>query len=76
LDRFISGLKTKAVDLSKLTELMIAYKLGYNYSIFGAHEFMMDPIVRGRFSLDEINVRTLYRALEHLKRGGGNGGRL
>ena len=66
LDRVISGLKAKGTDLSKLAELMVAYKLGDNFSIFKAHGFMMDPVIRDRFGIDEINVKTLYRAVERL----------
>ena len=66
LDRVISGLKTKGIDLSKLAELMVAYKLGDNFSIFKAHEFIMEPVIRDRFRLDEFNVKTLYRAVERL----------
>ena len=66
LDRVISDLKTKGVDLSKLAELMVAYKRGDNFSIFKAHEFIMEPVIRDRFRLDEFNVKTLYRAVERL----------
>jgi len=66
LDRVISSLKAKGTDLSKLAELMVAYKLGDNFSIFRAHEFMMDSVVRDRFGIDEINVKTMYRAVERL----------
>ena len=72
LDREISKLKAKGIDLSKLAELMVAYKLGDNFSIFKAHEFIMEPVIRERFGLDEFNVKTLYRAVERLgqNRGG------
>ena len=43
LDREISKFKCKGVDLAKLAELMVAYKLGDNFSILRAHEFMMEP---------------------------------
>lgn len=59
LGRVISGLKTKGVDPSKLAELMVAYKLGDDFSIFKAHEFIMEPVIRNRFRLDEFIVRTL-----------------
>lgn len=47
---------------------MVAYKLGDNFSISRAHEFIMEPVIRGRFGLDEFNVKTLYRAVERLGR--------
>ena len=34
LDREIKKLKAKGIDLAKLAELMVAYKLGDNFSIF------------------------------------------
>jgi len=66
LDREIKKLKAKGIDLAKLAELMVAYKLGDNFSIFRAHEFIMEPVIRERFGLDEFNVKTLYRAVERL----------
>ena len=47
---------------------MVAYKLGDNFSIFRAHEFIMEPVIRGWFGLDEFNVKTLYLAVERLGR--------
>ena len=54
------------MDLAKLAELMVAYKLGDNFSIFKDHEFIMEPIIRERFGLDEFSAKTLYRAVERL----------
>jgi transposase len=45
---------------------MVAYKLGDNFSIFKAHEFIMEPVIRERFGLDEFSAKTLYRAVERL----------
>lgn len=72
LDKVISNLKTKGVDLSELAELIAAYKLGDDLSIFRAHEFITEPVIRDRFRLDEFDVGTLYRAAE---RPGQNRGR-
>ncbi len=58
--------KAKGIDLSKLAELMVAYKLGDNFSMFKAHEFIMEPVIRERFGLDEFSAKTLYRAVERL----------
>ena len=66
LVREIKKLKAKGIGLSKLAELMVAYKLGDNFSIFKAHEFIMEPVIRERFGFDEFNVKTLYRAVERL----------
>ncbi len=68
LDREIAKLKARGVDLAKLSELIVAYKLGDNFSIFKAHKFMMEPVIRERFGLDEFNVKTLYRAVERWDR--------
>ena len=66
LDREISSLKSKGVDLAKLAELLVAYKLGDNFSILRAHEFVMEPAIRNRFGLQEFSAKTLYRAVERL----------
>ena len=66
LDREISSLKSKGVDLAKLAELLVAYKLGDNFSILRAHEFVMEPAIRDRFGLQEFSAKTLYRAVERL----------
>jgi len=41
LDRLISGFKKKGTDLEKLAELLMAYKLGDNFSIHKAHGFII-----------------------------------
>jgi transposase len=46
--------------------MMVAYKLGDNFSILKAHEFIMQPEIRQRFGLGEFNVKGLYRATERL----------
>ncbi len=46
LDREISSLKSEGVDLAKLAELLVAYKLGDNYGILRDHEFLMEPSIR------------------------------
>jgi len=37
----MNDLKSKGIDLGKLAELMVAYKLGDNFSILRCHEFAM-----------------------------------
>jgi len=66
LDKVISGFKKKGTDLGKLAELLVAYKLGDNFSILKAHEFIMQPEIRRRFGIEEFDVKGLYRAVERL----------
>jgi len=66
LDRVISGFKKKGTDLGKLAELLVAYKLGDNFSIFKAHGFITQPEIRRRFGINEFNVKGLYHAVERL----------
>jgi len=66
LDTVISKFKKKGTDLGRLAELLVAYKLGDNFSILRAHDFIMQPEIRGRFGIDEFDVRGLYRAIERL----------
>lgn len=66
LDRVISGLKKKGTDLGKLAELLVAYKLGDNFSILKVHEFITRPEMRQRFGIDGFDVKGPYRAVERL----------
>ena len=66
LDKVISGFKKKGTDLGRLAELLGAYKLGDNFSILKAHEFIMRPTIRERFGIEEFDVKGLYRAVERL----------
>ena len=43
--------KTKGTDLAKLTEAMVAYKAGDNFSILRCHEFTMQRPIREIFGL-------------------------
>ena len=52
-------------------ESIVAYKLGNNYSIFKAHEFIICLVNRGRFRIDKFNVKTLYRVVKHWGKTGG-----
>lgn len=62
----LSGLKTKGTDLAKLAELMVAYKVGDNFSILRCHDFAMSPPIREHIGVPEFDVRGLYRAVEIL----------
>ena len=66
LEKKISNLKSKGIDLGRLIELLVAYKLGDNFSILRAHDFIMRPEIRSRFGLGEFDVKTLYRAVERI----------
>ena len=68
LDEVIRAFKTKGTDLDKLTEAMVAYKAGDNFSILRCHGFMMQPPIREALGLPEFDVRGLYRAVEILGR--------
>lgn len=66
LEKKISGFKSKGIDLGRLAELLVAYKLGDNFSILRAHDFIMQPEICERFGIDEFDVKTLYRAVERI----------
>jgi transposase len=62
----IKGMKSKGTDLGKLAELMVAYKVGDNFSILRCHDLAMSPLVKEHFRFPEFDVRGLYRAVEIL----------
>ena len=62
----IRVLKSKGTDLGKLAELMVAYKVGDNFSILRCHGFAMSPLVKEHMGLPEFDARGLYRAVEIL----------
>lgn len=66
LDDVIGGLKSKGTALDRLAELMVAYKVGDNFSILRCHDFAMKPPIREHLGLPEFDVRGLYRAVETL----------
>jgi len=66
LGHLIRGLKSKGTDLGKLAELMVAYKVGENFSILRCHDLAMSPLIRDHFGFTEFDVRGLYRAVETL----------
>ena len=59
-------MKKKGADLGKLTELLVAYKLGDIFSILKARNFIMQPEIRQHFGINEFDVKGLYRAVERL----------
>lgn len=68
LDYAVGGLKSKETALNKLAELMVAYKVGENISIFRRHDFSMKLPIGEHLGLPEFNIRGLYRAVEILGR--------
>ena len=51
LDEVVRSFKIKGTDLAKLTEAMVAYKAGDDFSILRCHEFMMQPPIRETLGL-------------------------
>ena len=47
---------------------MLAYKLGDNFSVLRAGEWLNQAEVREHYELPKFNVKTLYRAVETLGR--------
>ncbi len=54
------------VSLDALVRGTLAYKLGDNFSILRAGEWLIREEVREHYELREFNVKTLYRAIETL----------
>jgi len=60
------GLKKKGTDLRKFAELLVAYKLGDNFSILKAHEFIIRSEMRHCFGIEEFDLKRLYYVFECL----------
>lgn len=60
--------KDRGVSLDALVRGMLAYKLGDNFSVLRAGEWLNREEVREHYELPEFNVKTLYRAVEILGR--------
>ena len=58
--------KRKGIDLDALVRGMLAYKLGENFSVFRAGEWIGSPAVLEHYELEPFNSRALYRAVELL----------
>jgi len=56
--------KKNGVDISKLFQAIISYRLNENFSIKRAHEWINREEVLERFDLQPFSERTLYRVLE------------
>ena len=64
----IGRLKDKGVPMDALVKGMLTYKLGENFSILQASEWMNRPEVLEHYAVQGFNERTLYRAVELLGR--------
>lgn len=64
LDEVIGRHKDRGISLDALVRGMLAYKLGDNFSVLRAGEWLNRPEVRGHYELRPLNVRTLYHAVE------------
>jgi len=60
--------KDRGISLDALVRGMLAYKLGDNFSVLRAGEWLNRPEVRERYDLPSFNVKALYRAVETLGR--------
>jgi transposase len=56
--------KSKGVELHRLIEALVAYKLVENFSIEGCGRWLEDKDVRVAFDLPETSSRTLNRVVE------------
>jgi len=66
LNDIIGRHKSKGIDLDALVRGMLAYKLGDNFSVLRAGEWLNSPAVLEHYELREFNSRALYRAVELL----------
>ena len=63
-DEIFSRYKKRGVDLVRLVEALITYRLTENQSICRASDWINRPDVLEQFKLSEFEERTLIRALE------------
>ena len=56
--------KDRGISLDALVRGMLAYKLGDNFSVLRAGEWLNREEVREHYELREVKVKTLYRAVE------------
>ena len=68
LNDVVGPLKDRGVPMDPLVRGMLAYKLGDNFSVLRAGEWLNQAEVREHYELPEFNVKTLYRAVETLGR--------
>lgn len=61
-----SRFKRRGIDITKLIEALLTYKLTENQSISRASDWINRPAVLNQFSLKQFEERTLFRVLEIL----------
>ena len=66
LSRVIGPLKTKGIDLDALVRGLVAYKLGDNFSVLQASEWLNRPEMLEQYELRSFDEKTLYRTVELL----------
>ena len=64
LSDVIGPLKTKGIPLDALVRGMLAYKLGDNFSVLQASEWLNQPEMLEQYELKSFDEKTLYRAVE------------
>lgn len=68
LEAIIGRHKDRGISLDALVRGMLAYKLGDNFSVLQAGQWLNRSEVREHYELPNFNVKTLYRAIETLGR--------
>jgi transposase len=66
LSEVIGPLKTKGIPLDALAHGLLAYKMGDNFSVLQASEWLNQTEMLGRYELKSFDEKTLYRAVETL----------
>jgi len=66
LNDIIGRHTSKGIDLDALVRGMLAYKLGDNFSVLRAGEWMNSPAVLDHYGLKCFNGKVLNRAVEIL----------
>lgn len=66
LNDIVGRYKSKGIDLDALVRGMLAYKLGDNFSVLRAGEWMNSPAVLEHYGLKRFNSKALYRTIELL----------
>jgi len=65
-DDIFSRFKKRGIDITKLIEALLTYKLTENQSISRASDWINRPVVLNEFMLKSFEERTLFRVLESL----------
>ena len=68
LEAVVGRHKDRGISLDALVRGMLAYKLGDNFSVLQAGEWLNRPEVLEHYSLPKFHVKTLYRAIETIGR--------